>query len=64
MISGSNESQHLVFEERHTIEPTLEYSSRLIIFPNSHQDLTIQKALVVNEPHHEDILVDSVIQHP
>ena len=64
VISGSNESQHLVFEERHNIEPTLESSSRLIIFPDNHQDLTIQEALVVNEPHHEDILVDSVIQHP
>ena len=31
VISGSNESQHLVFEECHNIEPTLESSSRLII---------------------------------
>ncbi|RVW51337.1 Copia protein [Vitis vinifera] len=30
----------------------------------SHQDLTIQETPVLNEPHHEDILVDSVIQHP
>ena len=58
MISASNESQHLVFEECHNIEPTLESSSRLIIFPDNHQDLTIQEVLVVNEPHHEDILVD------
>ena len=64
VISGSNESRHLVFEERHNIEPTLESSSGLIIFPDSHQDLTIQETPVLNEPHHEDILVDSVIQHP
>ena len=58
VISGSNKSRHLVFEERHNIEPTLESSSGLIIFPDSHQDLTIQETPVVNEPHHEDILVD------
>ncbi|RVW20236.1 Retrovirus-related Pol polyprotein from transposon TNT 1-94 [Vitis vinifera] len=51
-------------EERHNIEPTLESSSGLIIFPDSHQDLTVQETLVVNEPHHEDILVDSVMQQP
>ncbi|KAL6347679.1 hypothetical protein AAG906_026207 [Vitis piasezkii] len=32
VTSGSNESQQLVFKERHNIEPTLESSSRLIIF--------------------------------
>ena len=58
VISGSNESQHLVFEECHNIEPTLESSSRLIIFLDSHQDFTIQETPIVNEPHHEDILVD------
>ena len=31
VISGSNESRPLVFEECHNIEPTLESSSRLII---------------------------------
>ena len=41
VISGSNEPWHLLFEEHHNIEPTLESSSRLIIFPDSHQDLTI-----------------------
>ena len=41
MISESNEPQHLVFEERHNIEPTLESSRKLIIFPDNHQDLTI-----------------------
>ena len=61
MISGSNESRHLVFEEFHNIEPALESSSGLIIFSDSHQDLTIQETPVLNEPHHEDILVDSVI---
>ena len=64
MISGSNETWQLVFEECHNIEPILKSSSRLIIFLDSHQDLTIQEATVVNEPRHEDILVDSVIQHP
>ena len=53
-----------MFKERHNIEPTLESSSGLIIFPDSHQDLTVQETLVVNEPHHEDILVDSVMQQP
>ena len=63
VISGSNESRHLVFEEFHNIEPALESSSGLIIFPYSHQDLTIQETPIVNEPHHEDIMVDSIIQH-
>ena len=53
-----------MFEKRYNIEHTLESSSRLIIFPDSHQDSTIQETQVVNEPHHEDILVDLVIQHP
>ena len=26
--------------------------------------MTIQETPIVNEPHHEDILVDSVVQHP
>ena len=64
VIRGSNESRHVVFEECRNIEPTLKSLSRLIIFLDSHQDLTIQEAPVVNEPHREDILVDSVIQHP
>ncbi|KAL6328058.1 hypothetical protein AAG906_033328 [Vitis piasezkii] len=63
VISESNESRHLVFEEFHNIEPALESSSGLIIFPDSHQDLTIQETPIVNEPHHEDIMVDSIIQH-
>ena len=64
MISGDNKSRHFVFEERHNIEPTLESSSRLITFPDSHQDMTIQEAPVANEPYHENIIVDSIIQHP
>ena len=64
MISESDEPQHLVFEECHNIEPTLEFSSRPIVFLDSHQDSTIQEAPVVHEPHHEDILMDPIIQHP
>ena len=41
VISGSNESRHLVFEERHNIEPTLESSSGVIISSDSHQDSII-----------------------
>ena len=36
VISGSNEPRHLVFEEGHNIEPTLESSSKLIIFLDNH----------------------------
>ena len=53
-----------MFEKHYNIEHTLESSSRLIIFLDSHQDSTIQETQVINEPHHEDILVDLVIQHP
>ena len=45
-------------------EPTLESLSRMIVFPNSHQDSTIQETPIVNEPHHGDIMMDSIIQHP
>ena len=64
VISRSSEPWDLVFEENRNIEPTLESSSGVIISPDSHQDSTIQKAPVVNEPHHEDIPIDPVIQHP
>ena len=64
LISESSESRDLVFEENRNIEPTLESSSGLIVSLDSHQDLTIEEALIINKPHHEDIPIDPVIQHP
>ena len=64
VISRSSEPWDLVFEENRNIEPTLESSSGVIISSDSHQDSIIQEAPVVNEPHHEDIPIDPVIQHP
>ena len=64
LISESSESRDLVFEENRNIEPTLESSSGLIVSLDSHQDLTIEEALIINKLHHEDIPIDPVIQHP
>ena len=64
LSSGSSEPWDLVFEENHNIEPTLESSSGLIVSLDSHQDLTIEEALIINKLHHEDIPIDPVIQHP
>ena len=37
----------------------------MIIFQDSHQDLTIQEQLIIEEPHHhENIPIDPVIQPP
>ena len=53
-----------MFEENRDIEPTLESSSGLIVSLDSHQDLTIEEALIINKLQHEDIPIDPVIQHP
>ena len=64
LISGSSEPRDSVFEENRNIEPTLESSSGLIVSLDSHQDLTIEEALIINKPYREDIPIDPVIQHP
>ena len=61
---GSNGARNLVFEEHDNIEPTLKTSSKLIVFLDSHQDLTIHEAPIVDEPQHGDIIIDQVLQHP
>ena len=63
VISGSNGPQNLVFEERDNIEPSPKTSSRWIVLPDSHQDLIIHEATIVDEPHHKDIITYQVTQH-
>ena len=64
MIRGRKGPRNLVFEECGNIESTLETSSRLIVFSDSHQHLTIEETLIVDEPHNEDIITYQVTQHP
>ena len=65
VTSGSDQPRNLVCEENHISELTSESSDRLIIFQDSHQDLTIQEQSVIEEPHHhEDISIYLVSQPP
>ena len=41
VIFGSDQSRNLVFEKNHISELTSDFSERLIIFQDSHQNLTI-----------------------
>jgi len=52
VISGSDQPQNLVFEENHNSKITSKSLDRLIVFQDSHQDLTNQEQLIIEESHH------------
>ena len=64
-ISGSSQSQNLIFEEDNSFEPTPTSSHRLVVIHDNHQDSITQEQPIIEQPHHhEDNPVDSVTQHP